>query len=144
MRNIVPSQQLTKRTEKFPLEETVAMQYGTILAMELYGCALSEVARCLDMSVDQIKEICLTPDYMNIKNRAIHSIRELDKQTLVGRMASEADDAFERMRDLAESAKREDVKFNANKDLMDRAFVNSAIQAGSLSDELRITIVKRN
>lgn len=110
--------------------------------MELYGCELAEVAKELGMTPDEVLDITTSSDYAYVKSSMINSIRRMDSQTLAGRVNQEASEAFERMRDLADNAKREDVKFNANKDLLDRAMLNGLANSGQ-TDELRITIIKR-
>lgn len=142
MRSIVPTQKIELAQQTFPVTGKQREIICNVVAMELYGCELAEVAKELGMTPDEVLDITTSSDYAYVKSSMINSIRRMDSQTLAGRVNQEASEAFERMRDLADNAKREDVKFNANKDLLDRAMLNGIANSGQ-TDELRITIIKR-
>ena len=91
----------------------------------------------------EIDAICSSDDYGYIKQVLINNIRKLDQATLTGRIVSEASNAFERMVELSKDSdgKRDSVKFEANKDILDRALI--ANTAAAEADELRITFIKR-
>lgn len=141
MRTIIPAQSIITDNAVFPLSGKDCGKYSTIVAMELYGCSIGEVARELECSVDEVMLICSSDDYNLIKRKIMDNLRKLDRQTLTGKIVQEANNAFDRMVELSESATREDVKMQANKDIMDRAFVANVAQTEA--DELRITFVKR-
>ena len=81
-----------------------------------------------------------TDEYADVKTAVIDNIRKLDQRTLSGKIMQQANDAFTRMVELSEGADREDVKYWANKDIMDRAMMTSA---AAQADELTITFKKR-
>ena len=141
MRSIIPTQDIKATGELFPVHGDECKKLATAVSMELFGCSVAEVARELECTTDEVFALAESPDYARVKNAMILNVRKLDQNELQGRMLQEADNAFDRMKELAESAEREDVRFNANKDLMDRALI-----AGSTNmapDELRITLIKR-
>ena len=108
--------------------------------MELFGASKAEVARQIDGSIEDVDALCQTDEYFDIKSSIIDNVRKLDQRTLSGRIIQEANNAFDRIVELSESADREDVRYNANKDIMDRAMMTSA---ANQADELTITIKKR-
>ena len=140
MRQIVPTQQIDS-TARFPLQGKRCKECAMILAMELFGSPISQVADETGLSNEEIDALCNSPDYAFIKDAIINNIRKLDIHTFTGKVIQEADNAFKRMTELAENADREDVRFNANKDLMDRAMLANV--ASNNADELRITLIKR-
>ena len=140
MRQIIPTQQIDNAV-RFPLQGERCKNYAMILAMELFGSPISQVADETGLTNDEIDIICNSPDYAFIKDALINNIRRLDQHTLTGKVIQEADNAFNRMTELATNADREDVRFNANKDIMDRAMLAGVNTADC--DELRITLVKR-
>lgn len=140
MRQVVPTQTIDSSV-RFPLQGERCKEHAMILAMELFGSPISQVADETGLTNDEIDAICNSPDYAFIKDAVINNIRKLDQHTFTGKVIQEADNAFKRMTDLAENADREDVRFNANKDLMDRAMLANV--AANDADELRITFIKR-
>ena len=144
MKQIIPNQLIERGTSLFPVVGEDCNKLTTVVSMELFGCSLGEVSRQLGCSVDEVMDIIQTEDYAFVKRKMIESVRTFDRKSLDGRILQEADNAFERMKDLANDAQREDVKFNANKDLLDRALVSGVKSGMNGADELRITIVKRN
>lgn len=140
MRQVIPTQQIDSAV-RFPLQGERCKECAMILSMELFGSPISQVADETGLTNEEIDAICNSPDYAFIKDAVINNIRRLDQHTFTGKVIQEADNAFKRMTDLAENADREDVRFNANKDLMDRAMLANV--ASSDVDELRITLIKR-
>ena len=142
MRQLVPTQSIEKASVRFPVTGDRCRNYAMICSMELFGCSLAQVADETGLTADEIDEICNSSDYAYIKQTMINNIRKLDQATLTGKIVSEASKAFDRMVELGESgSNKEMVKFNANKDILDRALIaNTAAQE---ADELRITFVKR-
>lgn len=141
MKQLVPSQSTSVSGEVFPIEGGRATQYSQILCMELFGCSLAQVSHEMSLSKEEIEDICNNEDYQYIKNVMMSNLRKLDQATLSGRIAKEASEAFERMTELSKEAKKEDVRLEANKDILDRALLTNS-QVGEC-DELRITLVKR-
>lgn len=142
MRSIVPTQNPELANKEFPITGYQRERICSILTMEMFGCSLASVAKEMGTTADEIISITESPDYAYIKQSMIAYMRKMDAVTLAGRVNQEATEAFERMSDLASSAKREDVRFNANKDILDRAMLNN-VAANGQADELRITFVKR-
>lgn len=143
MRQIVPTQSIDRTSVRFPVSGDRCRQYAMIVSMELFGCSLAQVADETGLTSEEIDAICSSDDYGYIKQVLINNIRKLDQATLTGRIVSEASNAFERMVELSKDSdgKRDSVKFEANKDILDRALI--ANTAASEADELRITFIKR-
>ena len=141
MKQIIPAQNVEKSNEIFPVTGDRCKNYCMIVAMELFGCSISQVANETGLSDNEINEICNREDYNYIKQSLINSIRQLDKNTLNGKIIQEATDAFNRMVELSVDAKKEDVRLEANKDILDRAMLSGTNL--NEADELRITFVKR-
>ena len=110
------------------------------LSMELYGCSKAEIARQINGTIDDVDALIAMDEYVDIKMAIIDNIRRVDQNTLAGKIIQEANNAFERTVELSETAEREDVRFWANKDIMDRAMMTSAAQQ---ADELTITFKKK-
>lgn len=140
MKAIVPTQEIVQTGVQFPIEGEHATAMCCVIAMELFGASKAEVARQIGGTIDDVDAICCTDEYVDIKNSIIDNVRKLDQRTLSGRIMQQANDAFDRMVELSEGADREDVKYWANKDIMDRAMMTSA---AAQADELTITFKKR-
>lgn len=143
MRQIVPTQSIDKSSVRFPVTGERCKQYAMIVSMELFGCSLAQVSDETGLSGDEINAICDSEDYAYIKQVLINNIRKLDQATLTGKIVSAASEAFDRMVELSKDSdgKKDSVKFEANKDILDRALIaNTAAQE---ADELRITLIKR-
>lgn len=140
MKAIVLTQEVVPTGAKFPVEGDLVGKLSTVVCMELFGSSKAEVARAIGGTIEDVDAIILTDEYVEVKNEVINNIRELDQKTLSGRIIREADNAFNRIVELSEYAEREDVRYNANKDIMDRAMMTSA---ASQADELTITFKKR-
>ena len=143
MRQIVPTQSIDRTSVRFPVSGDRCRQYAMIVSMELFGCSIAQVADETGLTSEEIDAICSSDDYGYIKQVLINNIRKLDQGTLTGRIVSEASNAFERMVELSKDSdgKRDSVKFEANKDILDRALI--ANTAASEADELRTTFIKR-
>lgn len=141
MKQIIPAQNIEKSNAIFPITGDRCKNYCMIVTMELFGCSISQVVSETGLSDDEINEICNSEDYNYIKQSLINNIRELDKKTLNGKIIQEATDAFNRMVELSVDAKKEDVRLEANKDILDRAMISGTNL--NEADELRITFVKR-
>ena len=143
MRQIVPTQSIDRTSVRFPVSGDRCRQYAMIVSMELFGCSVAQVADETGLTSEEIDAICSSDDYGYIKQVLINNIRKLDQATLTRRIVSEASNAFERMVELSKDSdgKRDSVKFEANKDILDRALI--ANTAASEADELRITFIKR-
>lgn len=143
MRQIVPTQSIDKSSVRFPVTGERCKQYAMIVSMELFGCSLAQVSDETGLSGEEVNAICDSEDYAYIKQVLINNIRKLDQATLTGKIVSAASEAFDRMVELSKDSdgKRDSVKFEANKDILDRALIaNTATQE---ADELRITLIKR-
>ena len=143
MRQIVPTQSIDRTSVRFPVSGDRCRQYAMIVSMELFGCSIAQVADETGLTSEEIDAICSSDDYGYIKQVLINNIRKLDQATLTGRIVSEDSNAFESMVELSKDSdgKRDSVKFEANKDILDRALI--ANTAASEADELRITFIKR-
>lgn len=141
MKQLIPTEQIQQTGIQFPVEGEDAQKICCLVTMELFGSSKSEVARAINGTVDDVDDLCLTPEYARIKQTIIDNVRELDRRNLSGQIMQEAKSAFNRMVELSNDAAREDVKFNANKDILDRAMLTSA---AAQSDELTIKFVKRH
>lgn len=141
MKQLIPSQKVESNNVSFPLEGDRCKNYCIVITMELFGCTIAQVSHETGLTVDEIQEICNSEDYHFIKQNLINSIRRLDQDTLSGRILQEASEAFNRMTELSRDAKKEDVKLEANKDILDRAMLTNTVN--QQADELRITFVKR-
>ena len=140
MKAIIPTQQIIQTGEKFPVEGDVASMLCCLVSMELYGCSKAEIARQINGTIDDVDALIAMDEYVDVKMAIIDNIRRVDQNTLAGKIIQEANNAFERTVELSETAEREDVRFWANKDIMDRAMMTSAAQQ---ADELTITFKKR-
>jgi len=140
MKQIIPAQDIEQNDVTFPLMGERCKNYSIILMMQLYGCSLAQVVQETGLTANEVNQICDSQDYMFLKQTLINNIRKLDQKTLTGKILREANDAFDRMTELSMNAKKEDVRLEANKDILDRAMLTGSIDN---SDELRITFVKR-
>lgn len=140
MKALVPTQEIVQTGVKFPLEGEHANALCCLVTMELFGASKAEVARQIGGSIEDVDAIMATDEYADVKTTVIDNIRKLDQRTLSGKIMQQANDAFTRMVELSEAADREDVKYWANKDIMDRAMMTSA---AAQADELTITFKKR-
>ncbi len=141
MKAIIPSKENKVDSAPFPLEGREADVLCCVLAMELYGSSLAEVARQIGGTVDDVRAVCESKDYAMVRNTLLNNVRKIDQQTLSGRMIREAQDAFDRVVELSkDSGKRVDVQLWANQDILNRAMINNVAQQ---SDELTITFKKR-
>lgn len=143
MKQIVPAQSIDKNSVRFPVTGERCRQYAMIVSMELFGCSLAQVSDETGLSSEEVNAICDSEDYAYIKQTLINNIRKLDQATLTGKIVSAASEAFDRMVELSKASdgKKDIVKFEANKDILDRALIaNTAAQE---ADELRITLIKR-
>lgn len=140
MKAIIPTQEIVQTGVQFPLEGEHAASLCCLITMELFGASKAEVARQIGGTIDDVDAIMATDEYVDVKNSIIDNIRRLDQRTLSGRIMQEANNAFDRIVELSECADREDVRYNANKDIMDRAMMTSA---AAQADELTITFKKR-
>lgn len=140
MKAIIPTQDIEQTGVQFPISGELASKICAVVTMELFGASKAEVARQIDGSIEDVDALCQTDEYFDIKSSIIDNVRKLDQRTLSGRIIQEANNAFDRIVELSESAYREDVRYNANKDIMDRAMMTSA---ANQADELTITIKKR-
>lgn len=141
MKQLVPAEIVEVTGEVYPVSGQRCSEYSVVLAMELFGCSVAQVVQETGLSEEEVNEICSSQDYQYIKQSMINNIRKLDRQTLSGRIAMEASEAFDRMTELSRDAKKEDVRLEANKDILDRAMLTGL--QNSKTDELRITFVKR-
>lgn len=140
MKAIIPTQQIIQTGEKFPVEGDTANMLCCLVSMELYGCSKAEIARQINGTIDDVDALIAMDEYADVKMAIIDNIRRVDQNTLAGKIIQEANNAFERTVELSETAEREDVRFWANKDIMDRAMMTSAAQQ---ADELTITFKKK-
>lgn len=140
MKAIIPTQEITQTGEKFPVEGELCNKLCTVVTMALFGASKAEAAREINGSIEDVDTLISTDEYVDVYNRLIDNVRKLDQRTLSGRIMMAASNAFDRTVELSETADREDVRFWANKDIMDRAMMTSV---AAQSDELTITFKKR-
>lgn len=140
MKALIPTQQIIQTGERFPVEGDIGTALCILVTMELFGSSKAEIARQINGSIEDVDSICQTDEYVDVKRTIIDNIRKMDQNTLAGRIMQEANDAFDRTVELSENAEREDVRYWANKDIMDRAMMTSAARQ---ADELTITFRKR-
>lgn len=133
--------------KELPAAPSVISGIGAVFMFTMMGVGDREIADTLGTTVEHINELRSHPAYGECFENVMSEFINANSSLITSRIASYAQTAIETVGTLATSAKKEETRLNASKDILDRAGVRPKDQeqrsAMSVND-LRIIIVDGN
>lgn len=133
-----------RNVKELPGEARVITAVGAVFMYTMLGVGDREIADVLGMSVDQLKKLREHSVYGECFQIVHSDFISSSSDLLSSRIAAYSHTALRTVGQLAESAKKEEVRFRASADLLDRAGVRPKDQAERAimdSNDLRIIVV---
>jgi hypothetical protein len=136
---------IKKRTVKeLPADPNVINAISVVFMYTILGLGDREIADILKTTVSEIVDIRLHEAYGECFQIIHGEFVNANSDLLASRIAAYSQDALTTVGELAMGAKKEEVKFRASADILDRAGVRAKDiegRAGVAKSELRITVV---
>lgn len=135
----------TRNMEDLAAEPRMVVACSAVLSLTMLGISDREILETLKISGEQLSNIREHAVYVDCFNACYHELINANSASLQARIASYAHSALTNVVKMAATAKREDVRLTANRDILDRAGTKAADQADrekNKTTSLRIAILK--
>lgn len=137
----------TRNMEDFAAEPRMVVACSAILTMTMLGISDREIMDTLKFSDEQLTMARNHEVYVECFNACYRELINANSASLQARIAGYAHGALSNVVEIAKSARRDDVRLAANRDILDRAGTkvsDRADQEKSRVTSLRIAILKDN
>jgi len=135
----------TRNMEDLAAEPRMVVACAAILTMTMLGISDREILETLKISDEQLRKAREHDVYSDCFNACYKELINANSASLQARIAGYAHGALTNVVKIASTAKRDDVRLAANRDILDRAGTKAADQADrekGKTTSLRIAILK--
>jgi hypothetical protein len=135
----------TRNLEDFPADPKMVVACGAVLSLTMLGIGDREIMDTLRFSDEQLNKARDHEVYADMFNAFYKELINANSTSLQARIAAYAHGALSNVAYIAATAKRDDVRLTANRDILDRAGTKVSDQVErdkTKTTSLRISILK--